>query len=180
MRIVAAVGPFKFCSIQLVLPPNLTRKFLSLTKQVAPEDIDENDGLETKPHITVKYGLHPEATGNVASVLTDLKAVPVRFTAPMIFESPEQDVLVVNVVSPYLHMLNDLITRKLQCTTTFPSYTPHATIGYLKKGTGAKYKDLDLGIDPNRWFLLSDMECCNLDGEPTKLQVSKTDYIRPL
>jgi 2'-5' RNA ligase len=58
-----------------------------------------------------------------------------------LFENAKYDVLKFDVENPVLAEINTELS-KLPHTTNFPDYHPHATIGYLKPGTGKKYVDL--------------------------------------
>jgi hypothetical protein len=41
-----------------------------------------------------------------------------------------------------MHKINKELREKLDYTSSFPNYIPHATVGYLKPGTGKKYLKL--------------------------------------
>jgi hypothetical protein len=58
-----------------------------------------------------------------------------------LFRHRDQDVLKVNVHSPDLEHVNNVV-KKLPNSFSFPNYNPHVTVAYLKPGTGEKYLSL--------------------------------------
>jgi hypothetical protein len=98
-------------------------------------------GRENEPHITTLYGL----MGNDAELLGPILANfgPVRATLGEIsaFENEDKpyDVLKIDVISDDLHKLHALIKCSCECCETYPVYTPHLTVAYLKKGYAKQY-----------------------------------------
>jgi 2'-5' RNA ligase len=110
-----------------------------------PEDIlyEPNDpqyGREKHPHITVLYGIEP-MEGEKAKNL--LRKVPAQVTATLgavtMFEAPKFDVLKIDVTSPYLARINKFLRANVEYENDHPTYHPHVTIAYLKKGTAEKF-----------------------------------------
>jgi len=116
-----------------------------LAKRWVADHVDQADQhpdheLPDEHHVTVRYGLAPEARPiDAAAVVRGHGPIPVRLGMVSGFtEHPEHDVLVVDVESPGLHDLN----RKLGALPhedTQPGYRPHMTLAYLRKGTAAQY-----------------------------------------
>ena len=128
------------------------------------ESIDENDiftkdgdrtfGLETEPHVTLLYGLHPDIDHEeVVKTCQNQKYPNLTLKNASCFNNDEYDVLKFDVDSPELHKVNAELS-KFPHTTNFPDYHPHSTIAYLKKGAGQKYVDLLNGqthqVTPNK------------------------------
>jgi 2'-5' RNA ligase len=119
----------------------------SLHQKINPEDIytseeDGTFGLETEPHTTLLFGLHPEVTDNdVKTVLSKHCFGSCQIRNASLFENPVYDVLKFDVSGFGLHECNNDLC-KYPHTTNFPDYHPHMTIGYLKTGTGKKHTDL--------------------------------------
>jgi 2'-5' RNA ligase len=65
----------------------------------------------------------------------------VKLTNVSIFDNDDYDVLKIEVESDALNKLNQAISDNLDCTDTHPTYNPHVTVAYLKKGRGKKYTD---------------------------------------
>lgn len=109
---------------------------------VYTSDQDGSFGLETEPHTTLLFGLHPEVTDqDVANVLSKHYFSMCSINNASLFENPEYDVLKFDVNGDGLHECNSALSQYPH-TTNFPDYHPHLTIGYLKSGTGAKHTEL--------------------------------------
>jgi 2'-5' RNA ligase superfamily protein len=129
----------KFSSTQM----NITGKPAAIMQKLAkgiPESDLGPDGREDEQHVTVKYGLHFQTpSARLRSALQAFGPVSLTLGKTSLFSNPDADVLKVDVDSPDLHRLNKLITKLLPTEDTHPTYTPHATIAYLKPGRGKKY-----------------------------------------
>jgi len=119
---------------------------------IPDEDLAE-DGREDDPHVTVRYGFTPAVTpAEVGALLANVGPVRLRLGGAGCFENDEHDVVFLKVESADLHRLNQL-TSQLPHTSKHPTYTPHATIAYVKPGLGKKFAaaipaaDLDWTVD---------------------------------
>lgn len=114
---------------------------------IEPEDIydDENNeyGIEKKCHVTILYGIHNDMI-NKKTLYDDMqkmKPISCLITEIDFFECDDYDVIKMNIpVSKQLLNYRKLFEDNYENTQTFKSYRPHATICYVKKGTGKKYK----------------------------------------
>ena len=117
----------------------------SLHKKIDVNDIHNPDGsfgLETEPHTTLLFGLHPEVTDDhIKEVLSKHRFGSCQIRNASLFENTEYDVLKFDVSGEGLHECNSDL-KKYPHTTSFPIYHPHMTIGYLKSGTGKKHTEL--------------------------------------
>ncbi len=142
----------KFSSTQVNLPPATAKPVIDAGQKLIPESelytdpTDPSYGREQEPHITVKYGLHTENADEVRKILANEKPFNVKLGKTSIFaadsggrEDKPYDVVKIDVDSPELHRLNKLIADNTDVTDTFPTYEPHVTIAYVKKGQGEKY-----------------------------------------
>ncbi len=106
------------------------------------QDVFEQEGLETIPHVTVLYGVH-EDTANPEAVLRligQIKPVTVSVNNISIFENDEFDVVKYTIPKDRsLIKLRNQLMSTFKNTQTFPDYQPHMTIGYVCKGTGSQY-----------------------------------------
>lgn len=99
-------------------------------------------GLPTTPHITLLYGLHKDVPlSKVVTIIDKYTFGNINIGSATIFDNKDYDVLKFNIESENLSSCNKDL-KKLPHTSTFSDYIPHLTIGYLKKGTGAKYTAL--------------------------------------
>jgi hypothetical protein len=135
-----------YSSTQVNVPEPERGIILEMAAQVAEEDLDlEEGGRETEPHITVKFGLHTNDPHDVAMALEGQGPVRLRFGKTTMFsrEDKDYDVVKVDVESQDLHRLNERITAHAALsggvTDTHPTYEPHATVAYVKRGLGEKY-----------------------------------------
>jgi 2'-5' RNA ligase len=130
-----------YASTQIQLPDEIAQKLSAIGGTIPKDDLAE-DGLETDPHVTVKYGLTGDDLATVKEALAS--EMPVRFTMGMlqIFRATDErnsDVLVADVYSDDLRRLNQEISNAVPHIDTHPNYQPHATIAYLKPGKGEAY-----------------------------------------
>jgi 2'-5' RNA ligase len=109
---------------------------------VYTSDEDGSFGLESEPHTTLLFGLHPEVTDqDITNVLSKHYFSMCSINNASLFENPEYDVLKFDVSGDGLHECNSALTQYPH-TINFPDYHPHLTIGYLKSGTGKKHTEL--------------------------------------
>lgn len=130
--------PHEFSSTQVNLPPAFRQAFHRAIMAIPEEDLAE-DGREMEPHITVKYGLHDEQPDATATVLKGESPIEAKLGKLSLFKNDNFDVVKLDVDSPDLHRLNGAIAE-LPHTDTYPDYTPHMTLAYVKPGRGAKYE----------------------------------------
>lgn len=123
-----------------------------LHKLIKPGDVyeeeeDQTYGLEDEPHITLLYGLHQEVTIDpVKKIIDKFTFGKILVNNISLFEKDDYEVLKFDIQSSILHKINDELTV-LPHTNDYPDYQPHMTIGYLKKGEGAKYVKLLKGFE---------------------------------
>ena len=122
--------------------------FQKIQEKICPCDVYDltpGHGLEQKPHITVKYGLHDQ---NFSFFEKKLKFEPITFSLTNIslFRNKAYDVLKFDVKSKSLMELNDIITNNFDATDSYPKYHPHSTIGYLLPGKGEQYTKIKTDI----------------------------------
>ena len=125
--------------------------------EILLQQIDENDlyidsesehiqGLEHEPHATVLYGLSNkiDKLKLINSIKTIQNEIKVNLTEVNLFENEKFDVVKFKVDSPVLHKLHSFVKENFDNNESYPTYEPHVTIAYVKKGCGSKYiKQLD-------------------------------------
>ena len=139
----AAPKERKFASTQLPVQAEFSGSVQAVARGlIDPQDIYPEKGLETDPHITLKYGLHTDAAQDVAPLLAGAGPIEARVEGIEVFEGVEDgraDAIVLRVESPKLRELNRRVSDALETTDTYPEYKPHITLGYVKAGQGRKY-----------------------------------------
>jgi peptide deformylase len=131
--------------LNLDIPIYALRSWGDYTSKIETADIYDAPGcgIEIQPHITILFGFD-DATTDVDKVLSDVKKffdrqLLVRATGISVFENKEYDVVKIDIESEILKKLNKYLTDKYSITSIYPEYKAHCTIGYVKKGAGAKY-----------------------------------------
>lgn len=108
-------------------------------------DKEKGFGLEKHPHVTILYGIQPHLIqnsshrNNINKFFTNMTPVVIETNGISIFENDKYDVLKFNVkINPIL-LYARRFAESLPHKTSYPEYTPHCTIAYLKKGKGVEY-----------------------------------------
>ena len=102
------------------------------------EEEGKHYGKEKTPHVTVLYGIEAMAEGKTKEMLAK---IPRNISATLgkisKFENADcpYDVLKVEVHSPHLTKIHETLKRTCENTWEHPSYSPHVTLAYVKKGT---------------------------------------------
>lgn len=116
-----------------------------ITSIIDKDDIYDPEpryGVETDPHVTILYGLHPEVTPqDVENVINKFRGKDLSININGIgkFDGDDKfNVVKLNVDSPILHDMNSELS-KLPHTSDFPDYNPHMTMAYVKPGKADKY-----------------------------------------
>lgn len=131
---------YKFSSTQVNLSPDVAKNVRAFGKALIPKSELSEDGYEENPHITVKYGIHSEDGRDIEPILSGENYITAKLGKTAVFSSnPDYDVVIIEVESKDLQKLNKKIAENTEVTDTFPNYTPHVTLAYVKKGEGAKY-----------------------------------------
>lgn len=102
-------------------------------------DEDTGYGFETKPHVTILYGIHNDVKDSeIEALVNDFKRIDITLDEISMFENSKYDVIKFGISSGELNKYNEKLLT-LPHTNEFPDYKPHVTIGYLKPGFGKKY-----------------------------------------
>lgn len=138
--------------------------------EIYEEEGDNTYGLEDKPHTTLLYGLHDTVTEDeVKDAIKDFDFPECTVNNISIFANEKYDVLKFDVSGENLKECNKVL-KKFPHTTDYPNFHPHLTIGYLKKGKGAKYvqefKKLEFKLTP-KYIIFS-----TPDGNKSKININ--------
>ena len=98
--------------------------------------------------MTVFYGLTTEDANTVEEVIAGFGPVKIDFGETMYFtpSKGDCDVVVLEIDSPDLIRLHDLIASRLEYHSDYTTYIPHLTIAYVHRGRGQDYDDLPVRI----------------------------------
>lgn len=130
---------YDFSSLQCNLPPDVSREVFQWGKDnISDDEIDPNEGRQPVDdiHVTLKYGLHNCDFTAARNLLQNVGPIDIELGPISLFECDDYDVVKIDVDSPDLHRINNLISSSLPVTDTHPEYIPHVTVSYVKKGAG--------------------------------------------
>ena len=102
--------------------------------------------VEHKSHISIRYGLLPTDTKSVESLVKGVSNIRGAYGKLGVFQGEKHDVLFVKAHSADLFSLHHESSRQLPCIEAEYQYSPHVTIAYLNKGTGAKYEGMSFFV----------------------------------
>jgi len=135
---------FEYGCIMLKVPRN--EEWNNVLESIDEKDVYEDEdqpgrfGIETDPHVTVLYGTHDNEIEmeDIKETILDREDIDLKMIDISIFENEDYDVLKFGVESEDLMEFNSNLTENYPYTNDY-DYHPHATIAYLKPGTGKKY-----------------------------------------
>lgn len=114
-----------------------------LQNEVDKEDLysKEGFGLEDEPHCTLLYGFLPECDPKeIMDMLKDQEYPDeVELHNVSLFENEEYDVLKFDIDNKILRDINEVLRTEFPYENDYDEFHAHATVGYLKSGTGEKY-----------------------------------------
>lgn len=137
-----------FGCIMLMFDGSLEKGILDLTKKINPDHLykpEDGYGVETEPHVTVKYGLHEKSHSVVLDEMKKFSPVSIKLkTKISLFNTgPHYDVIKIGITSPELREMNKFVCDNFDYTDSFPTYNPHTTIAYVWAGYGERYLKLE-------------------------------------
>lgn len=173
----------KFGCLMAVIPSSIAQKIQTWAKLTIPKEHLEEDGIEDKSHVTIKYGFKNCSD----SILRDLKdivtragPIPVKLKGLSLFEGNEDgDVLKVDIESPLLHKLNKFITENFDCEEKYPKYIPHLTIAYLKPEFSKLYKDLKPNFIETS-FIIDEVEFSDKEKTKSRFNLRQGNFTKTL
>ena len=139
---------FEFATTQISVPANivtLIREWLGLQSDEGRPDwwrrfdnhVLTEKGIEGEPHVTICYGLPNDSLPTVRELATDFDPFEIELGSITTFDTPEADVVVIEVKSPELSHLARRIAQDIPNENKHLVYRPHITLAYTIKGKGA-------------------------------------------
>lgn len=137
---------YEYASTQVDLPENLAEQAIFWCKNKIPDDelyeeIGEcKYGREDEIHITLLYGLKTKDPAEVKKLLNGVRPFKVKLLTITAFkDNKDYDVLKIDVECPEMFRMHYMLEKNLPNDNSFPTYHPHCTLAYLKKGYADKY-----------------------------------------
>lgn len=136
-------GPHSYGTTQVQLPDDVAAKLAAIPIDDADLYLPEG-GRETDSHVTLRYGLLEHDPAKLADLVANHGTVSFTLGKTSMFAAPDYDVVFVEVNGPDLADLRADIELGMDCRPDdHGAYRPHATVAYVKPGTGPKYTGLD-------------------------------------
>jgi len=131
----------------IMLKVDRTDAWNQVIESIEEDDVYESEeepgrfGVESDPHVTVLYGTHDNEIDkeDIEETIIDREPISLKVVDISMFENDDFDVLKFGIESEDLDKFNAEIKEKYPYTNSYDEYVPHATIAYLKSGTGKKY-----------------------------------------
>jgi 2'-5' RNA ligase len=152
---------------QLNLPDHLAQHALQFASQLPEEHLAEK-GRESEPHVTLKWGLHNTGHSPVTAALKDEHPAQARFGHTRVFETPDADVLHVEVTGHDLHRLHRKLNR-LPHDDSHAEYSPHMTLAYMARGTGHRYAGQAVPRLTGRTAVFREVTFSSKNGRKTRI-----------
>lgn len=143
MRLIES--SYEYGCVMAHVDEDAARKIIDFNYKTISEDIlyiDKNDdsfGREKNPHVTIKYGLVQSYTEDqMRQLLHQVTPFDIQVRGISIFENERFDVVKFDVDSPELRKLNEIFSN-LPNYDEYPTYNPHMTMAYVRKGMGKRF-----------------------------------------
>jgi hypothetical protein len=137
----ATATPYKYGCAMLSISDALSEWLFNWVKENIPEsdlysDPDQGiDGCERDHHISMLYGIHEDDPNKLHQHFIDmLDCIPEISLGNIscFSDNPNYDVINVSIDSD-LNTIHDSLSRNIEHTKVFDTFTPHITLAYTKK-----------------------------------------------
>lgn len=132
---------YSYATTDIALPPELGDFIIQWGELNIPDDDlytdeDGESGREQEQHITVKYGLlAKDVPEELYEIVESTAPFQIELGNVSLFTNDKFDVVKIDVKSPELMALNKRISEAIPHEDSYPTYVPHVTVAYVKKGT---------------------------------------------
>lgn len=171
---------FKFGSTQANIPEDSEAAAALKTAQykINPSDLAGTDvngtmgGLETQPHVTVRYGIRGDDVEGIKKYLSQQAPFEASLgktdTFPPSEHSDGAAPIIAPIDAPELHRIEAELEQHGDFEDrSFPEYKPHATLGYVKPEAAAKY--VGMGETEGKKFLVNSISISDRNGNLTEV-----------
>ena len=155
---------YKYGCALVALPEGHASFVIQWGQANIPDDLIWNEGdeggRETDVHTTAKYGFVGDPLAELRDIGQNTAPFPVYIGTVSLFQQADHDVVKLDVESPWLHQLNDELSR-LPNEDKYPTYKPHITVAYVKKGSCDHLVGADLFApegSPSAEFMATSMD----------------------
>jgi len=164
---------YSFSSVQANFPKRISDAIITWgIKNIPGNEIYKDDdikGREDDIHTTVLFGLHTTDPKDVKNIVGDKKPLKIKMGKMSVFNNNKYDVLKIDIEGKRLRWMHEVLKRKLSNSQDFPTYIPHCTIAYMKKGFAYKY--IGNSTFDKISFLCEDLIFSSKDGVKTKIKL---------
>jgi len=170
-------GTYKFSSTQVNLPLDLAQRVITWGKLHVPDkdlhdDKEQSMGREDEIHCTLLYGLKVDEPQEVIELVQSVRPFEVRLGLVTVFKDvPTHDVIKIDAESPEMQKLHYLMEKLIDNGNKFPTYIPHVSVCYVKKGAADKY----IGDDSFKGvtFKVDEIVFSSKEGQRTQIALGR-------
>lgn len=149
MLVTESAGPlfegYDFGCLMVEVPRNVEDFIQDWGRSAIQDDLlyhsddpdDHTHGRESDTHITVKWGIQlQKPSDELSEIVGSTRPFGVQIGKVSLFsDKPEYDVVKLEVTSLGLRALHARVKGGVPNTETYPTYNPHCTVAYVRKGT---------------------------------------------
>ena len=139
----AKANPYDASTIQIaIIPEELKNQIRKLQKGIPKDILDTHEdargwvknGLQALLHITVLFGVDDDINDQVRKIFGKYPSIEISADKLDYFDNDDITVAVIRCSSDSLRELHNELKKNIANEDTHPTYKPHITVAYLKKG----------------------------------------------
>jgi 2'-5' RNA ligase len=158
-RIAKKDVQYSYSCLMVRLPKALSSEIVqwgedNISDNHLADDGKNSVGREDDIHTTLFYGIKSKDPQESIEILSKVKPFKIRLGLIDVFKDQDDyDVIKIQIESKELEKLHYEIEDKVENANTYPTYIPHVTIAYVKKGScdnligNKKFKGKIIGVD---------------------------------
>jgi hypothetical protein len=133
---------------------------------------DQTSGLETEPHVTVRYGIKGGSLSGIKQFIES--QVPFEATLGKTTSFPPSEhsdgaaPIIAPVEAPELHRIEAEMDKHGEfAPRSFPKYKPHATVAYVKPEKASRYTGMS--VTDGKKFTVDSISITDRNGDETEV-----------